>query len=275
MDTVEDARRWFAEDLRHIGPIKSEAVTRAFATVPRECFLDPGPWTLIMPDGIRRKTADADPRHLYHNVLVPISARLNINNGEPRLWARLLDQVAIAPGEHVVHVGAGTGYYSAIMAELAGPSGRVTAIEVLDELAARAGRSLVAWPQATVLNGNGVTVPIDPADVIVVNAGVSIIAESWLDALKGGGRLLVPFTGPDRWGAFLMIVRTGSRYAVEYAGSTGIIPCVGGRNDAATARLQAALARSGFETIRSLRRAPETPDATCWLEGDGWWLSVA
>ena len=33
------------------------------------------------------------------------------------------------PGDHVVHIGIGTGYYTAILAELVGPTGRVTAIE--------------------------------------------------------------------------------------------------------------------------------------------------
>lgn len=274
MDSIEDARRWFAEDLRHLGPVKSDAVVKAFAAVPRESFLDPGPWTLITPDGLRHTTGDADPRHVYHNVLVPISSALNINNGEPLLWARLLDRLEIAPGEHVVHIGAGAGYYSAIMAELAGPSGKVTAIEVVDDLAARACANLPAWPQATVLSENGVTARTELADVIVVSAGMSFIATVWLDALKHGGRLLVPLTKPNRWGAFLLIVRRGTRYTVDYASPTGIIPCVGGRHDQATARLEAALARSGFESIRSLRRSPEIPDASCWLEGDGWWLST-
>jgi protein-L-isoaspartate(D-aspartate) O-methyltransferase len=40
--------------------------------------------------------------------------------------ARLLVAAAIQEGEHVVHVGAGTGYYTAIMAHLAGTTGRVT-----------------------------------------------------------------------------------------------------------------------------------------------------
>jgi protein-L-isoaspartate(D-aspartate) O-methyltransferase len=56
---------------------------------------------------------------------------------------------------------------------------------------------------------------------------------------------------------------------------TGIIPCVGGRDPTAEAQLKAALARSGYDTIRSLRRAPDEPDETCWLAGDEWWLSTA
>ena len=39
--------------------------------------------------------------------------------------------------------------------------------------------------------------------------------------------------------------------------------------------MKVALARGDFTTIRSLRRAPEEPDDTCWLAGEEWWLSTA
>jgi protein-L-isoaspartate(D-aspartate) O-methyltransferase len=65
-----------------------------------------------------------------------------------------------------------------------------------------------------------------------------------------------------------------SRYAARFAGRVGIIPCVRGRDAAMEERLTAALARGDFTAIRSLRRAPEEPDHTCWLAGDGWWLST-
>ena len=55
----------------------------------------------------------------------------------------------------------------------------------------------------------------------------------------------------------------------------GVIACVGGRDPEAKARLQAALQGSHFTVIQSLRRAPEEPDETCWLAGEGWWLSTA
>src|ERR1700733_1908894 len=48
-----------------------------------------------------------------------------------------------------------------------------------------------------------------------------------------------------------------------------------GRDDEAEGRLVAAIAKSGFAAIRSLRRPPDQPDETCWLAGDGWWLSTA
>jgi protein-L-isoaspartate(D-aspartate) O-methyltransferase len=105
------------------------------------------------------------------------------------------------------------------------------------------------------------------------------VSEAWLDALAAeNGRLLVPLTNADRWGGSLIIERRAGetqRYSVRYAGQIGIIPCIGGRDPVAEERLRAALARSRLATVRSLRRAPGQPDETCWLTGDGWWLSTA
>jgi len=152
-------------------------------------------------------------------------------------------------------------------------------IEVDPTLAARATENLATtWPQATVVAADGFRFqPDQPAGGIVVNAGVTHFSSVWLDALAAeNGRLLVPLTNAERWGCFLMITRqTGDRYAARLAGRVGMIPCVGGRDPAAEERLTAALARGDFTAIRSLRRAPEEPDHTCWLAGEGWWLSTA
>jgi protein-L-isoaspartate(D-aspartate) O-methyltransferase len=164
------------------------------------------------------------------------------------------------------------------MAEIVGPAGRLTAVEIDPGLAERARANLArAWPQANVVAADGFAFRADePVDAIVVNAGVTHLAPPWLDSLKAaGGRLLVPLTNSNLWGAFLLVTRRGSRYPVRFASRTGIIPCVGGRDPDAEARLTAALAIADFTAVNSLRRPPEEPDDTCWLKGDGWWLSMA
>ena len=102
------------------------------------------------------------------------------------------------------------------------------------------------------------------------------LAPAWLDSLKtDNGRLLVPLTNANLRGAFLIIARRGARFSVRFASRTGIIPCVGGRDPDAQARLAAALATADFTAVKSLRRPPEEPDDTCWLAGEGWRLSTA
>ncbi|HEX9535107.1 MAG TPA: methyltransferase domain-containing protein [Stellaceae bacterium] len=280
---IEEARQRYAEELRFTAKLGSRAVVEAFAAVPRERFFGPGPWRVLSPMAMPEywTTEDADPRHLYHDVLIAIDEGRRLNNGQPSLWARMYDQLELSRGDHVVHVGAGTGYYSAILAEIVGRAGRVTAIEVDPTLAARAKENLAGpWPQATVIAADGFAFRADrPADAIIVNAGVTHFSSVWLDALAAeNGRLLVPLTNAERWGGFLMITRQAGdscRYAARFIGRVGIIPCVGGRDPAAEERLQAALAKSDFTAIRSLRRAPDEADHTCWLAGEGWWLSTA
>jgi protein-L-isoaspartate(D-aspartate) O-methyltransferase len=281
-DPIEEARRRYAEELRFTAKLRSRPVIDAFAAVPRERFFGPGPWRVLSPMAMPEywTTEDADTRHLYHDVLIAIDEGRRLNNGQPSLWARMYDQLELSRGDHVVHVGAGTGYYSAILAEIIGRAGRVTAIEIDSILAARAKENLAAWPQATVVAADGFLFQPDrPADAIVVSAGVTHLSSVWLDALAAeNGRLLVPLTNADRCGGFLMITRqAGDPYcsAARFVGRVGIIPCVGGRDPAAEERLTAALARGDFTAIRSLRRPPDAPDDTCWLAGEGWWLSTA
>jgi protein-L-isoaspartate(D-aspartate) O-methyltransferase len=280
---IEEARQRYAEELRFTAKLGSRAIVDAFATVPRERFLGPGPWRVLSPMAMAEywTTEDADPRHLYHDVLIAIDEERRLNNGQPSLWARMYDHLGLSRGDHVVHIGAGTGYYSAILAEIVGGAGRVTAVETDPTLAPRASENLAAgWPQAAVFEADGFTFRANrPADAIVINAGVTHFSSVWLDALAAeNGRLLIPLTNAERWGCFLMITRQrgdSDRYAARFAGRVGIIPCVGGRDPAAEEKLTAALERGDFTAIQSLRRAPEEPDHTCWLAGDGWWLSTA
>jgi len=197
--STEQARHWYAEELRFTAKVGSRAVIDAFATVPRELFFGPGPWRILSPMAASDywTTEDANPRHLYHDVLVAIDEQRRLNNGQPSLWARLYDQLELTRGLHIVHIGAGSGYYSAILAEIVGPGGHVVAIEIDPELATRARLNLAAaWPHATVIVGNGFAFrPDRPADVIVVNAGVNNISMAWLDALAAeNGRVFVPLT---------------------------------------------------------------------------------
>ncbi len=209
-------------------------------------------------------------------MLVAIDETRGLNNGQPSLWASLFDQLDLKPGERVIHVGAGAGYYSAILAEIVGSTGRVRALEIDPGLAERARANLEAWPQAGVVAADGFAYRAqEPADAIVVNVGVTHLSPAWLDSLAEKGRLLVPFTSANWWGAFLLVTRQGARYPTRFASRTGIIPCAGGRNPEAESRLTAAVAAADFTAIRSLRRPPEEPNDTCWLAGDGWWLSTA
>jgi hypothetical protein len=114
--------------------------------LPREAFLRPPPWTASSPFGGYLPLAGADPVILYQDLVVALDPARGVNNGSPSLHAKLLEALGPAPGERIVHVGAGAGYYSAILAELVGSAGQVTAVEFDAALAKRAEPSSPAAP---------------------------------------------------------------------------------------------------------------------------------
>jgi protein-L-isoaspartate(D-aspartate) O-methyltransferase len=195
MTPLDEVRRSFAEGLRASKNLKSDAVVRAFATVPREAFLGPGPWflrSLQQPAG--GWTEDADPRHVYQDASVAVDVAQHLYNGSPSGTAEWFDALAIAPGERVLHIGCGTGYYSAVLAELTGPNGAVLAEEIDESLAARARENLAPWPWDTVRTGGGLRDLPANLDAIVVHAGAPRIFDEWRDALRDGGRMIVSLT---------------------------------------------------------------------------------
>jgi protein-L-isoaspartate(D-aspartate) O-methyltransferase len=273
----EGLSSFYAELIAQRGGVLDGAIKAAFAAVPRERFLGPGPWAIGTMLNRYVMTPSADPVFVYSDVTVGLETERSLNNGEPSFHARCLQAVGIRRGETVVHVGAGTGYFSALMAELSGPQGRVLAIEIDPALAAKAKANLEPWHQAQVLARSGLEAPFPEADVIYVNAGVSHPAEIWLDALKPGGRMLLPLTAGWKGLTLMLTARTAQLFDAQVISLTAIIPCVGGQDEEMARRLGQALAPAGMfamPAIRSLRRGVP-PDDSCWLAGDGWWLSTA
>jgi len=274
---IEIARQAFAEELRYVAHVRSDRVIAAFATVPRERFLGQRPWQVFdMAEGYWDVPGD-DPAAAYHNVLFAIDAARELNNGHPEFWARLLDKLEIRAGDKVLHVGAGVGYYTAIMAELAGADGAVIAAEIDPGLAERARANLAGRRNVQVVAADGAVFDPGPVDVIVVNAGATHPLPLWLDALMPGGRLLLPLTA-DRWrGTVFRIERlaTPGTFSAAAVSGVSIYPCAGARSDAAKKSLARAMGGGGQRFVRSLRRDAHAPGVTCWLHGDGYCLSTA
>jgi protein-L-isoaspartate(D-aspartate) O-methyltransferase len=274
--SLDLVRRHFAEEMRVVCHVRSEALVEAFASVPRERFAGPGPWRLLQEgEGYYWSTPDAQPHWLYHNVLVALDEKRRLNIGQPSLWAFHFDRIDVRPGERVLQIGAGSGYYTAILAELVGPRGRVDALEIDEGLAQRAQRNLEGWPTAQVRCADA-SRPIEGRwDVIVAFAGATRPLGWWVDALAAGGRLLLPMTGANFRGGFMLrLDRRGEGLAARSVGWTAFYPCVGARNDQEDAALADALKDpAGQQAMRSLRRDRHDKDDSCWLHADGWCLS--
>lgn len=268
--------QWYADELRCSANVQSERLVKAFATVPREDFLGPGPWHIVGEQQFVReyiRTSDADPRHLYHNVLVAIDAGRDLNNGAPSLLAAMIDQLSLKEGETAYHVGCGTGYYSAIMAEVVGKGGRVIAVEVDETLARRARGNLEAYPNVEVVNTDGFAHNPGRVDAILVNAGVTHLSQVWLKELKPEGRLVVPLTATNVRGLILKAIQHKPNWHARFVSTLNIYPCIGGRNSSADKLLAEAIAKGGTEEVRSLRLDEHENNRDCWLHGSGFCLS--
>ncbi|HKE15202.1 MAG TPA: methyltransferase domain-containing protein [Kofleriaceae bacterium] len=252
--TVDDARRFFAEEIGAVAHLESRALVEAFARVPREAFLGPGPWQIVRAFDIAtpyRRSADDDPRHIYHDVGVAIDPARMLNNGQPSALARWIEAAAVAPGDAILHIGCGLGYYTAILSELTGATGRVVACDVDPDLAARAARNLALWPQVEVESSDAAS-PRGTFDVIFVNAGATRARPEWLGALRPAGRMILPLTVhlpvyPQGIGVMLRIDRAepgraepgraGHAWPARVLSQVGIYDCAGARDPADEAEL--------------------------------------
>jgi len=271
-DRLAACREFYAKLAAAGGGALRDDLERAFELVPREYFLGPGPWLAVSPIGGQVPTPSDDPIHVYQNVLFALDRGKHINNGEPCLHGQLLGALAPARGNTVLHIGCGTGYYTAILALLVGPSGKVIAYEIEPELARRAAANLKPWDNVEVRAASGVGNDLPRCDAIYVNAGASRPAAGWLDALREGGKLLLPLTASQGAGVSLLITRSNGSFTAKVLGYCGFIPCRGAWDAGEAAHVTAAFHSGELWKARSLVRDDE-PDASAVLIGDGWWLS--
>jgi protein-L-isoaspartate(D-aspartate) O-methyltransferase len=275
---ADEARRYYAEELRFVGGLKREEVVAAFAKVPRERFLGPPPWKLVTARDGYRDVAGGDPRDTYHNVLYGLDTSRGLNNGQPAFLAYLIDESGAGEGGHAVHIGCGTGYYTAILAELVGEGGHVTAIEIDEVLAERARENLEPWSQVDVKQADGTRFDPGAADAILVNAGATHPAPLWLERLLPGGKLIVPLTvnlPKHGMGWILKLHHTPKGFAAHFISTVGIFHCAGARDDDFNRLLSQAFQRGNEELqkVRSLRRDEHVAGEECWLHTGDFCLS--
>ena len=274
MSSIEDHRAFYANFVVRSGGSSNGKLIAAFAAIKREQYVGAGPWSVFVSPGYI-STASDDPRLLYQDIVVAIAPERKINNGQPSLHARCFAACSPAPGESVVHIGAGTGYYTAILATLVGSAGQVSAYEIESDLAAAARENLRHRSNVSVIEASACEGQLPEAGVIYVNAGATHPLGTWLDALKIGGRLIFPMTANSGFGVMLLVTRRNQdRYAAAIVSHAGFIHCVGARDDTASQALSAALQSRTLLAAKSLHRGSVADETACCV-GKDWWLSTA
>lgn len=267
---VDEARARYAEAITRAAWVTDPRIERAFAMIPREGFLPLPPWTVFPPGGFFKRPT-SDPKELYDDVLVVLDRKRGVNNGQPSLHAAWIAAVAPGPGETVVHVGAGSGYYTAILGVLVVPGGAVHAYEIDPALAALAARNLACLDHVAVHGETALRQKLPDADVVYVNAGVAAPDAGWLRALRPGGRLIFPWQPSAPGGTTLLVRRVPRGFAAKATLSVGFVACEGAATPERTTRPSA----DAVDRTRSVwLTAERAPDETATAAYDEVWFSA-
>jgi protein-L-isoaspartate(D-aspartate) O-methyltransferase len=169
------------DELKERGCVRSDRVADAFAVVPRERFLP-----AVALEQVYR-VDEAIPTH-FDAGGVPVSS-----SSAPSIMAVMLEMLTVGPGQRVLEIGAGTGYNAALLAQLAGPHGSVTSVDidpaVTEEAAANLGRATAVH----VVTGDGwLGRPDETFDRTMVTVECWDIAPAWVEQLAEGGVIVLP-----------------------------------------------------------------------------------
>ncbi|MFD4950494.1 methyltransferase, FxLD system [Streptomyces sp. NPDC058451] len=183
LDEATALRHQLADQLAAAGHIRTPSVDRALRTVPRHAFAPEVPLpTAYANDIVAARRSDDG------TIISSISA--------PWLQSDMLEAARIQPGHRVLEIGSG-GYNAALLAELTGPTGHVTTLDIDPTITERAIRFL---PQAGYHHVSVVTADAEHLPSAVVPDGgfdaVVVTVDTWdlpwIDALAEGGRLVAP-----------------------------------------------------------------------------------
>lgn len=171
-----------AADRQALGLRFPEEVARALRSVPRHLFTGNVPLEEAYGDGAIVTVRGDDGTNLSS-----VSAAW--------LQAAMLCQAALKPGERVLEIGSG-GYNAALIAELVGPSGSVTTVDIDPTVTERASRCLAdagyTGVEVVCADAEFEIEPCRTFDAIMVTVGVPDISPAWWSQLGAGGRLIVP-----------------------------------------------------------------------------------
>jgi protein-L-isoaspartate(D-aspartate) O-methyltransferase len=279
--TLEQCRGFYAEEIRIVANLTSAALAGAFARVERERFLGAPPWNYASqaPNKHGGYRTTENVRDLYHDVFVALKSEKFLNNGLPSILAGCLDKLELAAGDRVFHVGSGSGYYTALMAEVVGPEGRVVAVEVDPEMAALAAENLKDYAHVTVINGDGGTMAPPASDAVMINAGVTRPHAGWLTCMTEGATMILPLCVGEANNAgrvlAIQIVRQGEGFAADVHSIFSLYSSPSLRDVQMQAKLHEALQSRNMTRLKSVRIEPHEQSESCIVHTDGFCLSAA
>ncbi|HYI64726.1 MAG TPA: protein-L-isoaspartate(D-aspartate) O-methyltransferase [Allosphingosinicella sp.] len=185
-------------------------VLRAMREVPREAFV-----------------RAHDAAYAYEDSPLPIEAGQTIS--QPYMVALMVDAAAVAPGDKVLEIGAGSGYAAAVMGRIAG---QVIAIERHGELAALAAERMarLRYDNVRIVHADGSAgLPEEaPYAAILAAASGSHVPDALTRQLAVGGALVMPIGEPNSVQSLVKVTRSGvDEFRREDLGAVRFVPLIG------------------------------------------------
>ena len=190
--------------------LRSPHLLAAFRSVPREEFV-----------------AEEYKQSAYDDRPLPIEAGQTIS--QPYIVAMMIEAAGVKPGNHVLEVGAGSGYAAAVISRIAR---LVVAVERQPELVSIARERLrrLGYDNVLIVEGDGTRGwPEEaPYDAILAAASGSHVPRPLLDQLAPGGRLVMPVGDPGWAQTLLKVTKNEDGSTVqEDLGGVRFVPLIG------------------------------------------------
>jgi protein-L-isoaspartate(D-aspartate) O-methyltransferase len=252
--TVDMAlRRKLVEKLKLSGVLTDPRVEAAMITVPRHTF---APWLTL-------ERAYANEAHALPGACHVPGASFESpasTISQPAAVALMLQEADLKPGQNVLEIGAGSGYNAALIAQIVGPRGRVTTLDIEGWVVASARTHLAAAGVTNVkvvLQDGGLGfAPHAPYDRIVATVGAWEIPPAWFDQLSPDGKIAAPvhLIGEAHDHDYLVLEREGNHLTGRSQTPLSMVLMRGGQGAHPEAPDQT-LKPSGHEpaTVKALR----------------------
>ncbi|MBP8040044.1 MAG: protein-L-isoaspartate(D-aspartate) O-methyltransferase [Aeromonadaceae bacterium] len=190
--------------------IHDERVLAAMANVPREAFVD-----------------EAFAHQAWENMALPIGFGQTIS--QPYIVARMTEQLLIGKPNSVLEIGTGSGYQTAVLAQLVNHVYSVERIKTLQyqakrrlqrldlhNVSTRHGDGWAGWPTKA------------PFDAIIVTAAAQVVPDALVQQLKVGGRLIIPVGETRGEQKLLLIEKNATQVRSEVLEAVRFVPLVHG-----------------------------------------------
>ena len=188
--------------------IKDKKVLEAFRKVPRHLFVKPEQHTVAYEDH-------------------PLSIGFTQTISQPYIVALMTELLEISDSDKVLEVGTGSGYQTAILAEIAE---EIYTIEFLKELAKKSEKLLKSLGYKNIYfkigNGYNGWPEFAPFDKIIVTAAPESIPENLKEQLADGGKMVIPVGAPTFNQSLLKLTKKGKSFIREEICGVSFVPMV-------------------------------------------------